>query len=197
MKRSKHQYKEFIMSSSHVPPEGKRCLNSFWNWLWQIINFLIFCSTKWYNYGIFFCSAEMSAGQIQHENVLHSRRMHLGGSQPVPANPRPVHVGRDEGVPLCPAASGAVHLMLLWKDLNFLIEYNVRWIERQPCFYRWFQEFKPHIFIVAEEAYRNVQGHLEPVDQSLVVSGESGAGKVNQHNLCRNWSDLQTFKSIW
>lgn len=50
----------------------------------------------------------------------------------------------------------------------------------------WFQEFKPHIFIVAEEAYRNVQGHLEPVDQSLVVSGESGAGKVNQHNLCRN-----------
>lgn len=40
------------------------------------------------------------------------------------------------------------------------------------------QEFKPHIFIVAEEAYRNVQGHLEPVDQSLVVSGESGAGKT-------------------
>uniref|UniRef100_H3CT18 Myosin XIX n=1 Tax=Tetraodon nigroviridis TaxID=99883 RepID=H3CT18_TETNG len=40
------------------------------------------------------------------------------------------------------------------------------------------QELKPHIFIVAEEAYRSVRGQLQPANQSLVVSGESGAGKT-------------------
>ncbi|XP_067864269.1 unconventional myosin-XIX isoform X2 [Heptranchias perlo] len=40
------------------------------------------------------------------------------------------------------------------------------------------QELKPHIFTVAEQAFRNVQSHIEPVNQSLIVSGESGAGKT-------------------
>lgn len=101
--------------TSHVPPEGKPCLNSFWIGVGQISSIFIFCSPKRDNYCIFFCSAEMSAGQIQHEDVLHSCWMHLGGSQPVPANPRPVHAGRDEGVPLCCPASGMAHFMLFLK----------------------------------------------------------------------------------
>ncbi|XP_078081100.1 unconventional myosin-XIX [Mustelus asterias] len=40
------------------------------------------------------------------------------------------------------------------------------------------QELKPHIFTVAEDAFRNVQSLIEPVNQSLIVSGESGAGKT-------------------
>ncbi|MBN3301307.1 MYO19 protein, partial [Amia calva] len=40
------------------------------------------------------------------------------------------------------------------------------------------QEHKPHIFTVAEQAYRNVQGQVGPVNQSIIVSGESGAGKT-------------------
>ncbi|XP_069766460.1 unconventional myosin-XIX isoform X2 [Narcine bancroftii] len=40
------------------------------------------------------------------------------------------------------------------------------------------RELKPHIFLVAEQAFRNVQSHIEPINQSLIVSGESGAGKT-------------------
>ncbi|MEE6514531.1 hypothetical protein FKM82_022735, partial [Ascaphus truei] len=40
------------------------------------------------------------------------------------------------------------------------------------------QECKPHIFIVAEQAYRNVHSQIDPVNQSIIVSGESGAGKT-------------------
>ncbi|NXT99165.1 MYO19 protein, partial [Buphagus erythrorhynchus] len=40
------------------------------------------------------------------------------------------------------------------------------------------QDLKPHIFAVAEQTYRNVQKQMDPVNQSIIVSGESGAGKT-------------------
>ncbi|XP_074079633.1 unconventional myosin-XIX isoform X3 [Macrotis lagotis] len=40
------------------------------------------------------------------------------------------------------------------------------------------QKLKPHIFCVGEQTYRNVKSLLEPVNQSIIVSGESGAGKT-------------------
>ncbi|XP_056672438.1 unconventional myosin-XIX isoform X3 [Monodelphis domestica] len=40
------------------------------------------------------------------------------------------------------------------------------------------QKLKPHIFTVGEQTYRNVKSLLEPVNQSIIVSGESGAGKT-------------------
>uniref|UniRef100_A0A8C6RB00 Unconventional myosin-XIX n=1 Tax=Nannospalax galili TaxID=1026970 RepID=A0A8C6RB00_NANGA len=40
------------------------------------------------------------------------------------------------------------------------------------------QKLKPHIFTVGEQTYRNVKSLTEPVNQSIVVSGESGAGKT-------------------
>ncbi|XP_075760859.1 unconventional myosin-XIX [Pelodiscus sinensis] len=40
------------------------------------------------------------------------------------------------------------------------------------------QELKPHIFTVAEQTYRNVGSQIEPINQSIIVSGESGAGKT-------------------
>ncbi|XP_004434879.1 PREDICTED: unconventional myosin-XIX isoform X1 [Ceratotherium simum simum] len=40
------------------------------------------------------------------------------------------------------------------------------------------QKLKPHIFTVGEQTYRNVKSLTEPVNQSIIVSGESGAGKT-------------------
>ncbi|NXS55835.1 MYO19 protein, partial [Brachypteracias leptosomus] len=40
------------------------------------------------------------------------------------------------------------------------------------------QDLKPHIFAVAEQTYRNVQSQIDPINQSIIVSGESGAGKT-------------------
>ncbi|KAK2508935.1 hypothetical protein MC885_011765 [Smutsia gigantea] len=40
------------------------------------------------------------------------------------------------------------------------------------------QKLKPHLFTVGEQTYRNVKSLIEPVNQSIIVSGESGAGKT-------------------
>lgn len=40
------------------------------------------------------------------------------------------------------------------------------------------QKLKPHIFTVGEQTYRNVKSLTEPINQSIIVSGESGAGKT-------------------
>uniref|UniRef100_A0A2I3HH57 Myosin motor domain-containing protein n=1 Tax=Nomascus leucogenys TaxID=61853 RepID=A0A2I3HH57_NOMLE len=40
------------------------------------------------------------------------------------------------------------------------------------------QKLKPHVFTVGEQTCRNVKSLTEPVNQSIVVSGESGAGKA-------------------
>ncbi|XP_062968111.1 unconventional myosin-XIX isoform X7 [Cynocephalus volans] len=40
------------------------------------------------------------------------------------------------------------------------------------------QKLKPHVFTVGEQTYRNVKSLIEPVNQSIIVSGESGAGKT-------------------
>lgn len=58
-----------------------------------------------------------------------------------------------------------------------------------------FQTLKPHIFTVGEQTYRNVKSLMEPVNQSIVVSGESGAGKVGgPPSTCQlhDWLGRQT-----
>lgn len=57
---------------------------------------------------VFSCSAEMSAGQVQIEVILHTCWMHHGGSEPISASSTPVFTRRNEGVSLCSPATGTV-----------------------------------------------------------------------------------------
>ncbi|KAM5182360.1 unconventional myosin-XIX [Mantella aurantiaca] len=60
------------------------------------------------------------------------------------------------------------------------------------------QNCKPHIFTVAEQAYRNVQCQLHPVNQSIIVSGESGAGKTwTSRCLMKFYATVAASNSQW
>lgn len=60
------------------------------------------------DYCVFSGSAEMSAGQVQIEVVLHPCWMHRGGPEPISASSTPVFTRRNEGVSLCSPATGTV-----------------------------------------------------------------------------------------
>jgi hypothetical protein len=60
-------------------------------------------------------------------------------------------------------------LMVLQKDIE---KYRGKLMGHQP----------PHIFATAEAAYRSIA--ISDVNQSCVISGESGAGKVNVWPIC-------------
>ncbi|XP_013212504.1 unconventional myosin-XIX isoform X1 [Ictidomys tridecemlineatus] len=60
------------------------------------------------------------------------------------------------------------------------------------------QKLKPHIFTVGEQTYRNVKSLIEPVNQSIVVSGESGAGKTwTSRCLMKFYAVVATSPTSW
>ncbi|XP_037350315.1 unconventional myosin-XIX isoform X2 [Talpa occidentalis] len=60
------------------------------------------------------------------------------------------------------------------------------------------QKLKPHIFTVGEQTYRNVKSLIEPVNQSIVVSGESGAGKTwTSRCLMKFYAVVATSSTSW
>lgn len=46
------------------------------------------------------------------------------------------------------------------------------------------QDLDPHIYPVAENAYTAMVRDLGKVNQSIIISGESGAGKVGYARVC-------------
>ncbi|XP_006833692.1 PREDICTED: unconventional myosin-XIX [Chrysochloris asiatica] len=60
------------------------------------------------------------------------------------------------------------------------------------------QNLKPHIFAVGEQTYRNVKSLIEPVNQSIIVSGESGAGKTwTSRCLMRFYAVVASSPTSW
>uniref|UniRef100_A0A2K6TH59 Unconventional myosin-XIX n=1 Tax=Saimiri boliviensis boliviensis TaxID=39432 RepID=A0A2K6TH59_SAIBB len=60
------------------------------------------------------------------------------------------------------------------------------------------QKLKPHVFTVGEQTYRNVKSLIEPVNQSIVVSGESGAGKTwTSRCLMKFYAVVATSPASW
>ncbi|XP_057173634.1 unconventional myosin-XIX isoform X8 [Ursus arctos] len=59
-------------------------------------------------------------------------------------------------------------------------------------------KLKPHIFTVGEQTYRNVKSLMEPVNQSIIVSGESGAGKTwTSRCLMKFYAVVATSPTSW
>ncbi|XP_037664712.1 unconventional myosin-XIX isoform X5 [Choloepus didactylus] len=60
------------------------------------------------------------------------------------------------------------------------------------------QKLKPHIFTVGEQTYRNVKSLIKPVNQSVIVSGESGAGKTwTSRCLMKFYAVVATSPTSW
>lgn len=174
----------------YLSMDGRSAKPTWWWWWWWWMIIIIIttttCSVESLRFVILTdlilhlvpltCSTEMSPSEVFHQSLLHPRRLHSGGPESIPAHSSSVLPGGDEGVPLRSAASGkrtrSWGLALGYVSVLICVFFFF------VCILLLGQEFKPHIFVVAEEAYRNIQGQVEPVDQSLVVSGESGAGKV-------------------
>ncbi|XP_060059882.1 unconventional myosin-XIX isoform X4 [Erinaceus europaeus] len=133
-------------------------------------------------------SPEVSAGPVLGRHVLHQCWLHSRGSEPLQAHPPAVLPRADERIPCCSSASAIVgssspgRQAFLHMTLHPLM----------------FQKLKPHIFTVGEQTYRNVKSLIEPVNQSVIVSGESGAGKTwTSRCLMKFYAVVTTSPTSW